>query len=263
MTYAGFLAGFVGVPLAILAMLTLRDRAQGKRLPKALSGFSPVLAIGLHVLVAVLYTTPWDNYLVATRVWYYDPARVIGVVLGWVPVEEYTFFVVQTLFVGLWLIFLAHRLNIPVTRSARRFLPLPLFACAVVWLAAVAMLARNWRPGAYLGLELAWFLPPVMLQLAYGASILWHYRCLILATALPAWLYLSISDGLAIAAGVWTVNPIAATGIHFFALPLEEFVFFGLTTTLIVFGLTLLLAQETWDSWPFTSHAISQRRVGL
>ena len=52
-------------------------------------------------MVAVLYTTPWDNYLVATGVWWYDPHLVAGLVLGWVPIEEYTFFILQTLAMGL------------------------------------------------------------------------------------------------------------------------------------------------------------------
>ena len=30
-------------------------------------------------MIAVVYTTHWDNYLVATRVWWYDPALVSGI----------------------------------------------------------------------------------------------------------------------------------------------------------------------------------------
>ena len=56
----------------------------------------------LLVLIAVAYTTPWDNYLVATNVWWYDESLVTGLKLGWVPIEEYTFFVLQTLMTGLW-----------------------------------------------------------------------------------------------------------------------------------------------------------------
>jgi hypothetical protein len=38
------------------------------------------------------------------------PGAGTGVVLGWVPLEEYTFFVVETILAGLWLLFLARRL---------------------------------------------------------------------------------------------------------------------------------------------------------
>ena len=69
------------------------------------------IAIGIHILLALIYTTPWDNYLVATGVWYYNPQLVTGIVFGYVPIEEYTFFVLETLFAGLWWWFLARRQN--------------------------------------------------------------------------------------------------------------------------------------------------------
>jgi len=58
--------------------------------------------IGLILLpvLAVIWTTPWDNYLVASGVWRYDPTKVWNAVLGYVPLEEYLFFVLQSLGVG-------------------------------------------------------------------------------------------------------------------------------------------------------------------
>jgi len=59
--------------------------------------------------LSVLYTTPWDNYLVATRVWYYDPALVLNAIIGYVPIEEYTFFILQTILTGLFTLWLWQR----------------------------------------------------------------------------------------------------------------------------------------------------------
>jgi lycopene cyclase domain-containing protein len=70
------------------------------------------MAIGLHVVIALVYTTPWDNYLVATNVWWYDPELVTGIVIGWVPIEEYTFFILQPILGGLWIFFLRNRMTI-------------------------------------------------------------------------------------------------------------------------------------------------------
>jgi len=109
MTYFGFLLRFLVVPLLILAVVMWRDRS--RVWPANLRNFSGGAVVLLHVIIAVLYTTPWDNYLVATRVWWYDPALVTGVTLGWVPIEEYTFFVLQTLLTGAWLLWLAPRLE--------------------------------------------------------------------------------------------------------------------------------------------------------
>lgn len=61
-------------------------------LPVSLGYAAPGRALLLHVVLAVVYTAPWDNYLVATGVWSYNPGLVTGVTLGWVPIEEYTFF---------------------------------------------------------------------------------------------------------------------------------------------------------------------------
>ena len=113
MTYFGFLLRFLIVPILVLGALVLYHQISSKRRrgPKLATGWHwdnrfAWIAIGLHILIAVIYTTPWDNYLVATGVWWYDPELVTGVSLGWVPIEEYAFFVLQTTMVGLWLLFL-------------------------------------------------------------------------------------------------------------------------------------------------------------
>ncbi len=103
MTYFGFLLRFLMIPILLLAALVWAGR---KRL--SLRGLP--FATGVHMILALLYTTPWDNYLVATGVWYYNPALISGFLLGYVPLEEYTFFVLQTILVGLWWGLLASRL---------------------------------------------------------------------------------------------------------------------------------------------------------
>jgi len=98
LSYSLFLIIFVCIPLAGLLYLT---RGQVSR--------RVLLGMLLLILVAVIYTTPWDNYLVATRVWYYDPLLVLNVILGYVPLEEYLFFVLQTLLAGLFALWLWRR----------------------------------------------------------------------------------------------------------------------------------------------------------
>ncbi|MEJ2750438.1 MAG: lycopene cyclase domain-containing protein, partial [Anaerolineae bacterium] len=91
MTYFGFLLRFLLIPIVILLGLLVWDRWRGRETAVSLRAWPVSWAIGLHILVALIYTTPWDNYLVATNVWWYDPALVTGITLGWVPIEEYTF----------------------------------------------------------------------------------------------------------------------------------------------------------------------------
>jgi lycopene cyclase domain-containing protein len=91
MTYLQFLILFVCIPLGLL----------GWRLRRRLQRPDLVMLVGLAT-IAVIYTTPWDNYLVATGVWYYDPRLVLNRTIGYVPVEEYLFFILQAFLTGLF-----------------------------------------------------------------------------------------------------------------------------------------------------------------
>ena len=105
MTYFGFLTAFVLIPIIILLLWLLLSRSW-----RSLSFAFPIgYSFLLLATLATLYTTPWDNYLVATRVWWYDPAKVLGVTIGWVPIEEYLFFMLQPVLGGLVLLYLFSR----------------------------------------------------------------------------------------------------------------------------------------------------------
>ncbi|MBN1934923.1 MAG: lycopene cyclase domain-containing protein [Anaerolineae bacterium] len=248
MTYFGVLLRFIGPPLVAMAALTLWDVRRQKDMPAHFRTWSPWAILFGHVALALIYTTPWDNYLVASRVWWYDPALVTGIVLGWVPIEEYTFFVVQTLMVGLWVLWWMRHLP-PPRRPLRASIPLRLnatLALGLFWLIGLSMLLSGWGHGRYMALLLVWALPPILIQFGFGADILWHYRKWVLIGLLPSFLYLCLVDGLAIKSGTWTINPQNTLGLDLFGiLPLEEIVFFLVTSTLISFGIVLMLARES------------------
>ena len=267
MTYFGFLGQFLVVPLVILLIITLIDNRRGKPAHGFLNGRAIWMAIGLHVLLAVIYTTPWDNYLVATGVWYYNPKLISGLILGWVPIEEYTFFVLETILTGLWWWFLARRLTPP-----REFKPernIRIVSTAILgafWLGAAFILISSWKPETYLSLILVWALPAIMLQLAYGADILWHHRKLVALVILPVFIYISAADSFAISSGTWTIDPTRSMEIFFWALPIEEAVFFLSTVVLIGFGLTLSVSrasQARWIIWADRIREINPRILSL
>lgn len=250
MTYFGFLIAFIGIPIAILLILTRLDERGGRLLAGFSGGKAVALGIGLHVLLAVAYTTPWDNYLVATGVWYYNPELISGVLLGWVPLEEYTFFVLEPVLTGLWWWILARRTRAEGDFSGRKALRILSTAIlGLIWLGSLAILAFEWEAGTYLALILGWALPAIGLQLAFGVDILWHHRKLLLLAVLPLFLYLSAADSVAISAGTWTIDPGQSTGLFVGPLPVEEAVFFLITVVLISFGLTLSLAEASRPRW--------------
>jgi lycopene cyclase domain-containing protein len=249
MTYARFLLIFLCFPLAIMAIAVWRDRRRGRMLPadfSALPAWVPSLVL---VVLAVVYTTPWDNYLVATGVWYYQPERVWGLTLGWVPLEEYLFFILQTLLASLWLVWLARRLPVParpISNVPGRVRRISLAVTLPLWVGSLLLLVSGWPNGTYLGLILAWALPPIMLQLWFGAETLWRHRLLVGLSLASLTLYLSLADSLAISIGVWTIDPRQSIQVYLGGiLPFEEFLFFVVTNTLVIFGMTLALAIES------------------
>ena len=255
MTYFNFLEFFLLIPIGFLLGAAIWDRKRGRDIPVALRAWSPAAAIILHVVIALVYTTIWDNYLVATRVWWYDPALVTGLTIAYVPIEEYTFFILQPILAGLWLLFLLRRVKLRswTAQETRQTWPSTttwaiVAVSVVIWLGSVILLASGWQPGIYMGLELVWAVPPIALQLAFGADILWRYRRLVALVIVPLTAYLSMADAIAIAGGIWTISPKKSVGLLLGGiLPVEEFLFFLLTNTLVTFGITLVLAQASHD----------------
>ncbi len=246
MTYLNFLIIFLGGPLVGLGLLHWRHwRGQSDQRPSAWVGRTAWLAVAAHMLVALVYTTPWDNYLVASGVWTYDPALVLGITFGWVPLEEYLFFLLQPLVAGAWLLWLAARFADQLRPAADRaavWRVAPTAVLGVMWIGAVVMLASRWAPGTYMALLLAWALPPIMLQLAVGGDVLWQHRRLVGLALLSLTTYLSVADGIAIDSGTWTITPAFSLNVFLGPLPIEEVVFFLITNILIVFGVTLVAA---------------------
>jgi lycopene cyclase domain-containing protein len=253
MTYFGFLLQFLVIPIFVLAGIAWLDHRRGRKLPAALRGYPAWILIAAHMLIALIYTTPWDNYLVATRVWWYDPDLVAGIIIGYVPIEEYTFFLLQPILASLWLLMLARRLPQPAQPLShplrvRRFATL---ITGSIWLVFVILLLAGWQPATYLSLLLAWSLPPVIFQMGFGGDILWRQRRIILLTLIPATIYLSFADSLAITSGTWTIDPEQSLNLWLGGiLPFEEAAFFFMTNLLIVLGMTLMLSRESQTRTP-------------
>jgi len=240
---------------------------RGKKIKGFQNGKAVWTAIGVHVLLAVVYTTPWDNYLVATKVWYYNPDLVTGIVLGYVPIEEYTFFVVETVLAGLWWWFLARRLSPPdkTFKPGKKLNQIAGGMHVIVWVISAYLFFSGAEKWTYLSIILFWALPAMFPQLLFGADILWHYRKLVFwAIVLPG-AYLSLMDIIALSDTTWSISKSQTTGVLFFGiLPLEEVVFFFITNILITFGMTLLLSNAGQERFvEFRKQARSWKAAGL
>jgi len=286
MTYGQFLVVFLLLPIAGLAFLMLRAGRQKRMDQKRLQGVNRWWLLTGLVILAIVYTIPWDNHLIAEGVWWYNSSLLSGVMLGHIPLEEVLFFPLQTMLIGLWTLWLMPRLAGDVhgatsgdgapdgagmetgrvtldgawkvdisdsgvqRRTAARangsiIRWIAVIASIAIWLVALLVLLQAWGQATYLGWELVWALPPLTLQLGLGADLLWRRRRLLLAALLPVVAYLGAADALAIHTGIWTIAPRWSLGaLVGGALPLEELIFFLLTSTLVIGGLIVGAAPE-------------------
>jgi len=231
MSYFAFHLIFILPPILLLAI--------NQRQPVAgIGGSKAWLALPLMALIALLYTTPWDNYLIWRDVWHYGKGRVVGTV-GYVPIEEYLFFLLQPILTGLWLYWLLATYKDAPQQSSAATRAVGTGFWLALSLAGALMLRCN--PGVYLGLILAWAGPVLALQWAVGGVQLWERkRIWLLGTVIPT-LYLWVADRFAIAQGIWSISDTYTTGLNLFGLPLEEATFFLVTNLLVVQGLLLFL----------------------
>lgn len=239
MTYAAFLFLFVVFPIVILTVLEWR---------RGLRPWGMLVALSV---IALAYTTLWDNYLVANRIWWYSPEQVSGLTIGWVPIEEYAFFLLQPLLTGLWTSIVVRRYVDPSASSERDpMLRWSILGVAgVLWVFSAAALAIGGQQLRYLALILVWILPPMGLQFAYGADLLWHRWRTILLSLLPPTIYLAVADSFAISSEIWTINPATSLPILIGGvLPVEEFLFFLSTNCLIVFTVILVSARGSFST---------------
>lgn len=287
MTYLNFLLLFVCLPMVLLAArLQLlgrlgRQKDGGGDAPAegAIPLAAFVKAALVLVVLAVVYTTPWDNYLVKHKIWWYGPDRVLGTI-HYVPIEEYAFFVLQTVFTCLWgyTIYRAqHTLGIPGLIPAHSRLPWPLTALwqrdhlpipatdcwptgespsrsgrplsfylvLGLYVAAFALGVYGLFWGAeswrYLGLILSWAMPIAIIQWLLGGEHLLVNGRFFGFMLLPPTVYLWLADAYAIKDGIWTISERFTLGLKAGTLPLEEALFFAVTNLMVTQGLILFV----------------------
>lgn len=238
LTYADFLAVFLGPPLALLVALLVRR------------AFAPRLVAGVLVLcaVGVLYTTPWGNALIGRGVWWYGDGAVLARV-SLVPVEEVSFMVLQTVLTACWVALLRARRatsDAGGTGGTDSWRTVPTrariagaVAALAVGVAGAVMLSTD--ATLYMGALLAWASPVLAVQWAFGWPYLWRNRRLVAAAVGVPTIYLAVADRIAIELGVWSISTRYTTGATVAGLPIEEGAFFLLTNVFVVQGLLLYL----------------------
>ncbi len=236
MTYLRFHLVFI---LPIIGVLALLVRRRALALPRPFAG------IALLCLIAAIYTTPWDNHLIALGVWTHQPGRTLGLNIGLIPIEEFAFFFLQPLLVGLFILHLANAMPCRVAgwmhASWRDWQPRLVGACIGIGVSAggALLLQRGDESWTYLGLILVWAGPVLAFQWGLGGNILWAGRAFLFTGVAGPTVYLWVVDMIAIEWEIWSISKRTSTGAFILALPIEEAVFFLVTNLMVVNGLML------------------------
>ena len=194
-----------------------------------------VAIVGLLGLIALVYTTPWDNYLVYREVWMYGTGRVMGTI-GYVPVEEYLFFLLQPIMAGLWFLLAMRRSEgLDPALPAKPVRRTGAVVGVLITIAGAACLF--YESSLYMGLILVWSGPVVAGQW-FLAGERFLDRGVLLGIAVPTG-YLWLADGFAIGRGIWSIAERYTVGLNVLGLPLEEAVFFLMTNVLVVQGIVM------------------------
>lgn len=219
------------LPPTIILYLLLRP---------VLSNFDK-MKVAVLCTVAVAYTTPWDNYIIYHKAWWYRKDAVIGTI-GYVPIEEYMFFIIQTVFTTLWTS-LCNRWTMnalhlrqpdPLKRAVLRYGVMGALAALGCWGWLNAIPATK---TFYLG-SIAWWalLVVIVIWFLAGTYIVSRlsslYACILVPTV-----YLCYVDVIALRAKVWHINE--ATSLELFLvddLPIEEIIFFLVTNVIVALG---------------------------
>ena len=237
MTYWYFHAVFI---LPVIGALWLVRRS-------GLPHFLPRPALGLLILgsLAFFYTSPWDNYLVFRGIWTYPPDRVVeSLRIGYVPLEEYVFFILQPILTGFFLLHFASldpkSVDLLLGATTRRARPRVVGLAISLLLLLLGIWAfSHGGHSTYFGLIAVWASPVLGLQWLYGADLIWRVRRLALRAVLAPTLYLWIADRIALEWRIWSVSAKLSSGWNVLDLPLEEALFFALTNVFVVQGLLL------------------------
>ena len=197
-------------------------------------------------VIALIYTTPWDGYMIRRRVWWYGEGRVSF--FFWdIPLGEYLFFIIQPLIVGLWLYFVLERLG---TRRSGGWTPRYILAAAGLGVTAAGWWWAQGTEAFYIGMILVWAGPVLVLQWAYGGHHILRNARVVAAGVVPPTVYFASADRFAIEDGIWIISDELTTGLSVLGLPVEEGAFFFVTSLLVVQGVMLFRwTLEEWRVW--------------
>jgi putative membrane protein len=207
-------------------------------------------AFGLVLLAVMIFTTPWDNLAAKWGIWGF-PREKYSLRLGYLPVEEYAFFLLQSANVMLAVRALFHFMPDWQTGQETeigKWTLICLAASVIPWLFVAVQLywlRRKAGPCVNYAIHLAWFLPVIYAQWILAPPLFWGHAGLLVLVTAAFGVYYTLADLAAVRAGTWFFDEKQITGLKLGGiLPWEEIAFFFLTSLLVAQSYLLLLPGD-------------------
>ena len=212
-------------------------------------GKKSLQATSLLCLLALLYTTPWDSYLIKENIWSYSPNRVLGT-LFYIPFEEYFFFFIQTIIGCLFTSFIYWKFSAK-EKQKLDVSPIQWISVACLWPILIFTLftLQPENQNRYLWLVFFWAIPVLIMQWSVGYKILFKEKFTWIFTVSALCSYFWLADSLAISKEIWTFPENTISGLKLFnILPIEEALFFLVTNLMVVQGYILFTTVDFKNS---------------
>jgi lycopene cyclase domain-containing protein len=209
-----------------------------------------ILALALVLAAVMLFTTAWDNLAAKWGIWGF-PREKYSLRLGYLPIEEYAFFLLQSLNVMLAVRALFHFMpdwEGGAETDIGKWTLICLGASVIPW--AIITIQFRWlrkRFGACVNyaIHLAWFLPVIYVQWVVAPWMFWDHAGLLALVTGAFGVYYTLADLAAVRAGTWFFDEKQITGVKLGGiLPWEEIAFFFLTSLLVAQSYLLLLPSD-------------------
>ena len=220
MYYLEFVFTFLLIP-AIVLILFKKKRTQ-----------TDTLGLIIHLIIAVLYTVPWDNYLIKNGIWYYDD-KLITDTIFLIPIGEYIFILLQTTLICLTISPATFIYN---KNTCFKYSSKGLFIGLLFLLSSIVLMF--FTNSLYLSLILLWASAPFTVQLSIGFNVLKDNISVISKYCFLFTIYFSIIDSYALGK-IWFIAERTSLGINIGNIPIEEIIFFCCTSLFVLNGMCL------------------------
>jgi lycopene cyclase domain-containing protein len=228
---------FLLAPLLALALLPPRPLQSAPREIRLVGHVIPLVVAA----IACVFSASWDNFLAAKGVWTVEADRMIGTA-GFMPFEEYLWFIDHTLLASVWVLDLwstKGQRSVPSTAPRRAARIAGAALCLVATIAGLWLL--QFDRSLYLGVILSFMSPVAGLQWWIGGHLLLQQRReWLLGIAVPS-LYFVLLDTWAIHQDVWRISVRYTTGALLFGIQAEQILVYSTTTVLVVQALVIAL----------------------